>query len=115
MGTNIRVEVIALWGLLFFARHINLGQINIYGDAKIVIDWINERANLNAPMLTGWMERILNLKYSFDLISFSHVYREHNFLAESLSKKGLSATLGRSHFQFFQNGHRREEGSIPLG
>ena len=40
-GTNTFVDLISLWGLLWFTKKRGLLQLQIFGDSKIVIDWVN--------------------------------------------------------------------------
>ena len=89
-GTNMRAKVITLWGLLWFANHLYVEQLWVFGDTKTLIDHMNSKSSLNLGMLSHWLERIYTLKSTFTFISFcSHVYREKNTEADRLSKRGL--------------------------
>ena len=44
--------------------------------------------------LEAWCLNARMLLSSFTLVDFSHVYREHNKRADSLSKEGLSMASG---------------------
>ena len=46
-GTNTRSEVLALWLLLHFAHMLGLNTMKIYGDSKLVINWINGVNRIN--------------------------------------------------------------------
>jgi len=39
-GFNNSAELIDLWGVLLCAKWISIEKMNIYGDLKVVIDWI---------------------------------------------------------------------------
>lgn len=88
-GSNTRAKVIPLWGLLFFAKTMNLEQMIIIGYAKVIIYWSNGMENISAPNLTNWMFHIENLRKSFTSISFRHVYRELNGVATLFPKGEL--------------------------
>ena len=40
-GTNTKVELLGLYGLVNIASLIGVSDINIYGDSNIIIDWKN--------------------------------------------------------------------------
>jgi len=48
-GSNNRAEVIALWGLLYCARRINLEVLHVFGDSQVTIDWINRETTFALP------------------------------------------------------------------
>lgn len=41
VGTNTRVELIALWGFLSFSKSKDIFQIQIASDSKVIISWFN--------------------------------------------------------------------------
>lgn len=45
-GSNTRVELLALWGPLFFANKIHCVRLQVVGDLKLVVDWFNNNCNL---------------------------------------------------------------------
>jgi len=47
---------------------------------------------------------IIELKKSFKEISYSHIYREHNKEADSLSKKALLKIEGKIEYNLWVNG-----------
>ena len=51
-NTNSRVELLALWTLLFFAAEIGIPSL-IFGDSSVVINWENEKSALSALELEG--------------------------------------------------------------
>lgn len=87
-GTNSQVEVNTLWGVLFCVKWLSLESLDVFGDTKVVIEWVNERSTLNPPMLSNWMSRIRELIGQFILVTFTHIYKEMNKTTNTLSKKG---------------------------
>jgi ribonuclease HI len=77
-GTNTRVELLGLWASLTLAQRLNISQLHVLGDSKIIIDWINHTCNLKVANLLGWMKKIRELSHSFSYIKFDHIYREEN-------------------------------------
>jgi ribonuclease HI len=41
-GTNTKVEIIALWGLLWLARKLKLDNLQVLGDSKVITSWASE-------------------------------------------------------------------------
>lgn len=41
LGTNTKTDLVALWGLLWFALQKKLRIYQILGDSKVIIDWVN--------------------------------------------------------------------------
>ena len=104
-STNTRAKLLALWTLLFFAADIGIPSLSIYGDSFVIINWENDNVTLFVLDLDGWCEKIKSLKSSFLSLEFQHVYREHNQIADFLSKEALILAIGKlSHSEFF-DGH----------
>jgi ribonuclease HI len=57
-GTNSRAELLGAWVTLTLAIRLGLDQLQVFGDSKVVIEWLNCRGNLNATALLGWKDRI---------------------------------------------------------
>ena len=51
---------------------------------------------MESVLLTYWMDRILQLKSQFSVISIQHVHSEINYDADLLSKQALAGPVG--HF-----------------
>jgi hypothetical protein len=45
-GTNTKAELMGLWATLTLATHSVIKKIQISGDSKVVIDWINQKGQL---------------------------------------------------------------------
>jgi ribonuclease HI len=104
-GTNTRVELLGVWASLILATRLGIDHLQVFGDSKIVIDWLNYRGNLQVTSLVGWMDRILELTKSFNTIRFDHIYREENGEADALSKKSLQVPEGKIHYNKWLDGH----------
>ena len=84
----------ALWSLMHVAVTLGLPSIQIWGDSQVIINWARTITNLNVLDLIHWCDRILALKSHFSTISFTHIYREYNSSADSLSKEALTLDMG---------------------
>ena len=64
--------------------------------------------------LEVWCNNTKKLISPFTYVDFSHVYREYNKRADTLSKAGLNKVLGHLTFTEICEGERLEEVRIQL-
>ena len=79
--------------------------LNIFCDSVVIINWEKGNAFLNLPKLSHWCMDTRRLISCFLHLSFSHTYREHNQLADRLSKSALSLAPGSGNFSEVLEGH----------
>ena len=53
-GTNTKDEIMSLYGLLQFVAYIGISDISIFGDSKILIDWMSGIFNLHVLLIDWW-------------------------------------------------------------
>jgi ribonuclease HI len=94
-GTNTRTELLGAWALLTVASRLSIQSLHVMGDSKIVIDWLRGKGRLQVISLDCWKDNLIALIASFQKVSFSHVYREDNQMADSLSKLALTVDPGK--------------------
>jgi ribonuclease HI len=104
-GTNTREKLLGVWATLNLAARLNIDALQVFGDSKIVIDWLNYRGKLQVISLVGWKDRIRELTKSFSTISFSHIYREQNKEADLLSKKAIQMQEGKITYNQWVEGN----------
>lgn len=92
IGSNSKAEAMALAGLLKFCLFLDLQQISVFGDSKVMVDFVSRKNLILVPHLIGWMDRI------------SHICRDKNMQADSLSKLGLQSAPGLWFLQIFSDG-----------
>jgi ribonuclease HI len=109
-GTNTRAELLGAWVSLFLAQRLNLEVIQVIGDSKIIINWLKDRGKLQVASLMGWMDGINLLKSAFKEIHFTHVYRELNMEADTLSKLALNSPEGKLVYSSWIEGNE----GIPI-
>ena len=102
--TNTKAELMALWALLSMENIMGIPLLNIFGDSAIIINWENFHASLDPPDLSHWCMDTRRLISYFSFLSFSHTYREHNQLADRLSKKSQTLAPGYGSFSEFIDG-----------
>ena len=57
-STNTRVELLALWALLYVTKDMGIPPLHIFGDSMMIISWENNRASLDSLCLEHWCEDI---------------------------------------------------------
>jgi ribonuclease HI len=77
---------------------LSINEIQVLGDSKVVIDWLNEKGRLQASAIECWKLRIKELIKNFQEISFAHIFREFNKEADFLSKQAIQEPEGRITF-----------------
>jgi len=92
VGTNNLVELLSLWSFLKFAIIFRVTKLKVYGDSKLINDWITCKAYVNNLILLQWGQRTLGCKNSFDRITFQHIYREINHIADMYTMSKLGTT-----------------------
>jgi len=78
-----------VWETIFIANLLSIHKLQILGDSKVIIDWLNDKSDLRVSSIEGWKQRIKMLKRKFADIHFFHIYREYNKEADGISKKEL--------------------------
>jgi ribonuclease HI len=94
-GSNTKAELVGAWATFAIAKLLDIHHIQILGDSKVVVDWLEQKGNLQAINIEGWKRRIRDLATSFQGTSFQHIFRESNEEADKLSKQALLAPRGR--------------------
>ena len=107
--TNSRAKLLALFGLLYVANSMGLPGISVYGDSLMVIDWVKGRTKLKVLNLEHWCKRINDMVHDFISFSCQHIYREHNQMADRLSKEALILTAGSFIVQEYMEGEMIHE------
>ena len=114
LGSNTKAELLSLFGLLHFASLIVISDISVYGDSKVLIDWLNGSTNLHVLLLKHWIHKVQDIKRTFEHISFRHISRCFNTSADALSKTTISLKFGFVRFQEFLDGSFIHEGETNL-
>ena len=78
----------------------------------MVIDWEKGKRNIRAPHLLYLLDEIQSLRSSFELVSFSHIYKEINSEADFLLKMALEIQLGIIEVEEHINGQGIESFTI---
>ena len=92
-GSNTKAELLGLWDLLLSSQMMGIPLTHIYGDSQVIINWAKGHTTLTPPDLHHWCRETQKLISSFQDLTFSHIYREHNHIADRLSKTALTLSL----------------------
>jgi|ETNmetMinimDraft_21_1059911.scaffolds.fasta_scaffold81287_3 ribonuclease HI len=82
-------EYKALISALNFALKFNIKYLNVEGDAKTIIDQVNNICNANSNKIKSLLNTVNNMKNKFSCINFEHIYRKNNTFADSLANQAL--------------------------
>ena len=80
----------------------------------MIINWARDESTLTIVNLEAWCNNTKKLISSFTSVDFSHVYREYNMRADSLSKDGLLMTRGHLTYMEYSKGDTFREVSHQL-
>ena len=103
-STNTRAELLALWALLRVSLLMGIPIHLIYGDSMVIISWLNRLSALDVPALMHWSDDIKNMLHLAPRVIFKHIFREHNSLANGLSKQAMNLDMGHGNYSEFMDG-----------
>ena len=84
----------ALKPLLLFVVEKGFHTLQVFGDSMIVIDWARGTSRCHVLRLLPILEEVVLLQQGFNSISFKHVYRKQNGVADKLSKESSQLPFG---------------------
>ena len=86
-GSNNFAELMALKLLLLFVVEKDCHSLQVFGDSIFVIDWARGFIRCHVIRLLPILEEVALLQQRFDNISFTHVFKERNGVADRISKE----------------------------
>ena len=113
-SSNTRAELLALWAILRVSKLMGLPMHSIFGDSLVTISWLNRHSSLNVPSLNHWCDDIRSMLLHAPLVIFKHIYREHNSMADGLSKQALKLDMGSRIFSESLEGLIIDQGQFML-
>jgi hypothetical protein len=94
-GSNTKAELLGAWGTLTLSKLLDLQFIQLMGDLKVIIDWLDQKGRLQAINIEAWKIHIEELIQTFQSIQFHHIFRETNKITDHMSKRALTSVKGR--------------------
>ena len=86
----------------------------IYEYSMVIISWVNGLSALGISTLKHWCDDIITLRQLVPPVTFNHIFREHNMLADGLSKKALKLEVESGHLTETLDGKVIEDGHFSL-
>jgi len=109
--SNNLAEIFAVWTILYWAHHLKLTDLRVFGDSLLVINWLNGSSLIHAKNLVHHCSRVRELITHFEQIQFQHIFRQHNMEADCLSKKGIGCTEGLLQIEEIEDGYIKSSSS----
>ena len=106
-GSNNYAELKTLHLLLCWLLQRNVREVQIFGDSLNTIKWANGSQHCRNFLLLPLLSEIIRLKSIFSVLTISHIYRERNAEADSLSKKGIEQVLDQWSVEEVAEGRTR--------
>ena len=75
----------------------NVTNLQVFGDSKMVVDWVNNKIHIKSPHLQQLLRVIRRLLDLFPSLGITYVYIELNMETNNLSK--LALLLAPSHME----------------
>jgi hypothetical protein len=60
--------------MLTLATRLHIVDLQVFGDSRIIIDWLNGKGKLQVNALECLKDRIKDLNKSFSSINYTHIY-----------------------------------------
>ena len=92
---NNKEKLATLHLVLNMAINKNISQLQVFGDSKIVVDWVNRKIQINAPHLQQLLNTIRRLLEFFTSFRIYNIYRELNMEFDGLSNLALLLDPGK--------------------
>jgi ribonuclease HI len=113
-GSNTKAELMGLWATLTLATFWSINQLQILGDSRVIIDWINHKCKLNAVNIECWKQKTMELAKNIKDLSIHHIYRVHNKEVDALSKRALTEVEGRLSVYHWDSGKESQPSCINI-
>lgn len=104
----------ALWGLLWFTNFLDIQNLHVFGDSKVVIDYVCLQAHIQKSSLQGWLMQIKNIWSSLKNPTNQHMSRILNYEANTLSKNALELERDRLHVSIKLKETWLDVGNFPI-
>lgn len=114
--SNTLAERLDLWGFGIFCLQHWCPNTPFIWRVQINVSWANNISNLQVLALEQWCSSTLLLLKYFFFLNICHVFREHNTVADCLSKEAVEPRVelpvGLLIFEEVYDGEKIFEGSI---
>ena len=95
IATNNEAEYMGALGGIKKAISLNIRNIKVFGDSKLIIEQIKGNWKCKSANLKPIHAEIKKLLHNFNTIEFAHVYRKNNKRADELANLALDIALSK--------------------
>ena len=88
--------------------------MHVRGDSKVVIEWAKGNYDISSVELEHWLSRTKELIKQFSTLTFQHIFREYNTVADDLSKRAIGTGFKEIILQEYSNGSLTDSGALLL-
>lgn len=85
----MKAELVGAWASFNLARLLHFDDLLLLGDSKVIVDWLKGQVDYKVAALKNWKDKTKETANCFRNLSVSHIYKEDNGEADSLSKLAL--------------------------
>jgi ribonuclease HI len=89
VATNNVAEYNAILAGLRHAVGLKIKELDVYGDSNLIIKQMNGEWKVKNERMKTFYNACKKLEKHFDIISYTHVYRENNKQADALANEAL--------------------------
>jgi len=93
--SNNQAEYEALIAGLLLAKDVGAQKVECHTDSQLMAKHINGNYQIKDPLLLKYYHRVVNIISQFQNVKISHVKRQDNLRADTLSKLATAKTKGR--------------------
>lgn len=86
----------------------------VCGNSKIISDWKVKKASLKVSLLDHSCARVMELQSTFYALSFKHIDRNFNVVADSLFKKAVDDVEGLLYYEEYIDLYVHSRGTIKV-
>jgi ribonuclease HI len=101
-ATNNHAEVLAVFMGLHLIPANRSSRLTVIGDSDLITRGLRQNLKTTHPNISRTLLRIRDMEHKFGKVSYYHVYRSQNTIADSLAKEAkhfLPGTKARLHIQ----------------
>ncbi|XP_068483302.1 uncharacterized protein [Phaseolus vulgaris] len=110
--SNNQAEYEALIAELLLAKDVGGQKVECHTDSQLMVEHVNGNYQIKDPLLLKYYHRVVNIISQFQNVKISHVKRQENLRADTLSKLATAKTKGRHAFVIQQI---LSAPSVPIG
>jgi len=93
--TNNQAEYQAIHFALEKAKEMGASEVELFSDSELIVNQLNQDYKIKNEELGKWFLKIWNLRAEIGKVSFTHIRREKNKMADKLVNLELDKNIKR--------------------